>query len=160
MTTLALYGGPLKSDIIKQAYGLCGQSVTNYELEPEEYEAGLRCMTYALAELEDEEGIALGFNYPVNGFGNAQDESGLPRGAIRAVVAIVANALAPEIGKTLSPQATGLAMKAMDNLRATYKTVPLMELGRQTIRGAGNRYQSWYGGAYFITDTSDAEPSQ
>lgn len=156
MTTLSLYGGPLKRDIIKQAYGLCGQSVAEYELEPEEYEAGLRCMTNAVAELEDAEGIVLGFNYPVNGgYGSPQDESGIPRGSVRAVAAIVAKALAPEIGKTLSTQATGAYAKALDNLRSSYMTVPQMQLGRQTITGAGNR-RRWFG-PFFMTDADQGE---
>lgn len=144
-----------------QAYSLCGQSSAEYELTPEEFDAGLRCMNNALAEMEDAEGVTLGYNYPPNGNGNAMDESGLPRGSVRAVAAIVAKALAPEIGKTLSPQATGAYARAMDNLRSTYgQPVPQMELGRQTIRGAGARYQRWLGGAYFVIDTSSAEPTQ
>jgi hypothetical protein len=155
VTTLALYGGPLKREIIARAYGICGQSTSDLDLTPEEMVVGLRCMNEALAELEDSEGIDLGYNYPPTGNGNAMEESGLPRGVVRAVAAIVAKALAPEIGKTLSPQATGSYARSLDILRSTYRTVPQMQLGRQTIVGAGNRWARRT--AFFLADDgSDA----
>lgn len=159
MTTLALYGGPLKRQIIKQAYGGCGQSFTEFDISSEEMIAGLQLLNNAMAALEDEQGIVLGYNYPNAGSdGSPEDESGIPAGAVKAIVGHLARELAPTIGKTITPDAS--FARAWTNLLSKYTTVPQMEMGRNTVRGAGNRRYGLGGAPYFVTDVSADEPVQ
>lgn len=159
MTDLALYGGPKKRDIINRAYGLLGQSFTEFEIGVEEYDAGLMCLNDTMAELEHDRSVALGFNYPTNGTnGSPEDESGLARGDIKAVAFLLAKYLAPSIGKTLPPEATAAHASSISVLYSK-ATIPQMEMGRGTIRGAGNRRMGWLG-PFFTVDVSSDEVIQ
>lgn len=159
MTTIPLYGGPSKRDIINRAYGLLGMSFTEVDISPEDYEAGLMCLNDAMAELADQQGVNLGFNFPTNGTnGSPEDESGIPRAAVRGASLQMAKCLAPSIGKTMPPEALSELARCMGALRSTYQAIPMMEMGRHTIRGAGNR--RWFGRPFFVTDISADEVAQ
>lgn len=149
MTTLNLYGGSLKSDLIRRAYGLCGQSVTEYELTPEEYDLGLQSAD-ALA-------ATFGATFPWNaGVGSSDEESGLESADSLGFTAMLAQEIAPNIGKDFRPN--GTQARAISSLRAKYVSVPFMEMSRQTPRGAGNRF--WRQSPYFYAQTSADEPNQ
>lgn len=150
MTTLGLYGGPLKRDLIRRAFGLCGQSVTEFELSPEEYELGLMCANDIAATLP----ATFGYNAPPSGIGNPEEESGLAAADVLGFTVMVAQEIANNIGKSFSPNGTQATAKSA--LEARYQVIPLRELGRQTIRGAGNRS---YTGPYpfFVAPISDDE---
>lgn len=157
MTTLPLYGGPLKRDLIQQAYGICGQAAYEFELDPAEYAIANQLLDGIMYELRDYQGIDLGYNFPeVGAVGNPQDESGIPPAAKNAVVSGLALKLAPTIGKTLSPESTKALARSWNLLLANNFTVPQMQLGRHTIRGAGNRWGRWRG-PYFVTVPPDNE---
>jgi hypothetical protein len=152
MTTLALFGGPIKSTIIDRAYGMCGQSATAGEAcTPEEYVVGLSAMNDLAATFPD----AFTFNIPPHGIGNAADESGLALSDVLGFTAMLAREIAQTMGKEFRPNAS--QTRAMVTLTTKYQTVPLTQLGRNTIRGAGNRIWT---GPYFIADPSDAEVIQ
>lgn len=153
MTTISLYGGPLKRDMIKRAYGLCGQSVTEYELTPEEYDLGLTCANDIAATL----GSGFGFNLPAYGNGDAGEESGIASGDVLGFTVMLAQELASNIGKSYSPNA--LQAGAKSSLIGRYQVTPAMELGRATPRGAGNRLRRW-AGPFFITDVPSDETAQ
>lgn len=160
MTDLAIYGGPKKRDIIKRAYGLLGQSFTEFEISVEEYNAGLMCLNDTMAQLEDEFGVVLGYNYPTNGTdGSPEDESGLARGVVRAVSYMLAKYLAPSIGKTMPPEALSELARAQGTIQAL-AVIPQMEMGRQTIRGQGNRRWASAGRPFFAVDLSTDEVNQ
>lgn len=159
MTVISLYGGPLKRDVIQLAFEECGQAGYEFELTPEEYDSALRRMNTLLAEWRDGLGIDLGYNFPPYGNGNGDDESGLPDGAVNAVATHLALRIAPSIGKTMPPEAKQAMSGAMSILRAKYQTTPTRELGRQTMRGQGNRF--WNGPRpYFATPLSPDEVAQ
>lgn len=144
-----VYGGILKREIVKRAYAVCGQSSSEFETTPEEMAFGVQCMNDTLAMLQDQRGICLGYNFPpAASFGSGEDESGIPRGAVQAVVQIVARELAPMIGATLPPTANGSYASAMSLLLATYSRVPTMNYARGTIAGAGSRYRRLWGGPF------------
>ncbi len=149
MTTLNLYGGALKRDLIKRAYGLCGQSVTEYELTPEELDLGIQSAD-ALAAM-------FGASFPWNyGVGSSDEESGLDAADGLGFTAMLAQEIAPNIGKDFRPN--GTQARAVSVLRAKYQPVPFMEMSRQTPRGAGNRF--WRQAPYFYAPTSGDEPAQ
>lgn len=153
MPTIGLYGGPLKSSIISRAFGMCGQSITEYELTPEEYELGLVCMNDMAATL----GEQFPYNFPAHGSGSAADESGIPAADVLGFTVLVAQEIALNIGKGFSPN--GKQATAKSALEAKYQAIPFRELGRQTIRGAGNRY--WSGPRpFFAVTISDDEIAQ
>lgn len=159
MTEIALYGGPLKRELIKRGYGICGQSFTEYEITPEEYEAGLMCLDDTMAVLASQWGIDLGYNFPVTGGGSPEDESGIPIGAVKGVSYQLAQALAPTIGKALPADALTQLAQTWAPLLSTYGTTPHVELGRGTPRGAGNRLYA-PGRPFFNVTLSDDETIQ
>lgn len=133
MPDIVVYGGPLKRDLIKRAYGLCGQSVTEYELTPEEYDLGLQAMNSIAPEY-----IGLTFNYPPYGPGSADEESGIPFEDVQAFIARLAQEIAPNIGKAFSPN--GPQARSLSVMTGKYQVIPQRALGRYTPRGAGNQY--------------------
>ena len=146
MTTIPIYGGPLKRDIIKSAYGATGQSVTDFELTAEEYTQGLRLMNMVLARWAGQWGVDLGYNFPPPGsLGSADEESGIPFAAEDVVVQTLARQIAPNIGKTLSQEANRNYAEAMIALRSTYATLPPMQMRPDTPRGAGSRNGCLFG---------------
>lgn len=160
MTALPFYGGPLKRDLIQQAYGICGQAGYEFEIEPEEFAAANAILDGMMYELRDYQGVILNYNFPeVGSVGNPEDESGIPYPATRGVVSGLAMRLAPSIGKTLSPESQRALSRSWTLLLANNITTPHMEMGRHTPRGAGNRWGQWRG-PYFYTDTSPNEIEQ
>lgn len=149
--------GPDKRVLIQRAYGVCGQSFTEFELSPEEMTAGLQLLNDVMGDLLSQ-GLNLGYNFPAINDGDPEDESGISKAAVRAVVYELAEALAPTIGKELSTQAKAVHGKAMSSLRSIYMTIPQMEMGRYTPRGTGGRRRTF--GPFFVTDVSSTEPSQ
>lgn len=157
MTTIPLYGGPKKRVLINRGYGLLGQSFTQFEIEVEEYEAGLMCLNDTCAEIEDEYGVSLGYNFPTNGTnGSPEDESGIVRGLVKAVSYMLAKNLAPSIGKTMPPEALSELARSASVLHAL-APIPMMEMGRATVRGAGSRRWGWTGSPFFFVDISADE---
>lgn len=153
MTTLALYGGPLKRDIIKRAFGYCGQSTTEFELTPEEYTQGLQLMNDSMALLGD----LTGYNFPATGDGNPEDESGIAAADVLGASVYLAQLLAPTIGKALA--INGQQARAASDFLAKCTPISQMEMGRGTPRGAGNRWQAWRG-PFFRVGISDDEVIQ
>lgn len=154
MTELYLYGGPLKSSITERAFGMCGQSTIDFALSAEEHVLGLRCQNEVAATFP----ATLGFNFPYTGEdGQSEDESGISAPDVLGFTCLVAQQIAQNIGKTFSPNR--IQAMAQSALTTKYQVVPLMTMGRQTVRGAGNRY--WNGPLpFFITRTSDVETNQ
>jgi hypothetical protein len=153
MVDLALYGGPLKREIIKRAFGYCGQSTTEFELSPEEYTQGLQLLNDQMAVL----GEASGYNFPVTGDGNPEEESGLAAQDVLGASVYLAQLLAPTIGKALALSDT--QKRACSNFLVKCTAIPQMQLGRGTIRGKGARFRRSFG-PFFITDISDSEVAQ
>jgi hypothetical protein len=152
MTTITLYGGPLKKSLIERAYGMCGQSVTSFELTPEEYDLGLKAMNDVAGTLG-----AISFNLPPHGDGDPEDESGLDAADVLGFTVRLAQEISSNIGKAFAPN--GRQVSAISALVARYQPIPFMQLGRNTPRGTGNRY--WAGPRpYFVTPVSADEPDQ
>jgi hypothetical protein len=135
MTVISIFGGLLKREIIKRAYGICGQSTAEFELEPEEYVKGLQALNDQMAIIG-----ATNYNFPQSGDGNPEDESGLDNEDILGAAAYVAELIGPQIGKAAALSRT--YQRAMSILLTKYQTIPTMSLRRTTPRGSGNKYWS------------------
>ena len=151
MTTLPIYSTPLKRDLIQRAYSYCGLGHTDYDLSPEEYVIGLRAMNDQMAVL----GPSTGYNFPNSGDGDPADDSGIAASDILGASVYVAQLLAPMIGKTLTVKA--VQARAASSFLARHQPVPMMEMGRQTIRGAGNKRRFSGQSPFFLTDVSPDE---
>ena len=157
MTTIGLYGGPLKRALVQLAFEECGQAGYEFELTPEEYDSALRRLNAMMSEWLGNYGIDLGYNFPLPGSnGNAEDESGIPDSAVSVVSSYLARRIAPSIGKTMGPEATAALKESFATLRSTYMVIPSMMLRRQTVRGKGNRLYN-RGRPFFITPMPDDE---
>lgn len=143
MTTAYLYGGVLKREIIKRAYGICGQSTAEFELEPEEYVKGLQALNDQMGVI----GPATGYNFPAYGDGNPEDESGIDPADMLGVSSYVASLLGPGIGKT--PVLTKEHQRAMSIYLTKFQTLPTMTMRATTPRGSGNRWWPRMGYPYF-----------
>jgi len=149
MTTINLYGGPKKLDLIQMAFEQAGQSDFNYQLTPEEYRSALRILNSMMAEWETSEGIALNYFYPPYGDGAPEEESGIPASAAQCVSTALAFRINPTIGKTTTGETKVTLARSMGLLRMA-RSVPSMTLSARTPRGTGNRWaNSSLGGPYF-----------
>ncbi len=149
MTTIYLYGGPLKRVIVAQAYSLCGQSAAEFELAPEEYDLALSQLNGIMEELRNQWGVDLCYNFPNYGNGLPDEESGIPQDAMRSVVRMLAEDVSHTIGKELSTRISFAQARA--SLVSKYQKRRERELTRNTPRGAGNRWPYW-GDPFFRQD--------
>lgn len=148
MPTAYLYGGPLKRVIVAQAYSLCGQSAAEFELTPEEYDLALSFLNGIMIDLRDNWGVELGYNYPDYGNGLPTDESGIEQAAMRSVVRMLAEDIAPTIGKEITSRVS--FYEARGALRSAFGKVPVKPLTQNTPRGVGNeRFGYWRGDPFF-----------
>lgn len=146
MTTIDVYGGPLKRVIVAQAYSMCGQSFAEFELTPEEYDLALSFLNGIMMDLRDTWGVDLCYNFPYYGNGLSDEESGIPHGALRNVARMLAEDISPTIGKELTSRIS--LHDARGQLISTYGNVPTKPLTRNTPRGSGNRFP-WLGQTFF-----------
>ncbi len=142
MPTIFLYGGPLKSVIVSQAYAMCGQSAAEFELTPEEADIALSFLNGIMEELRARWGVDLGYNFPDYGNGLPSEESGIPQNAMRPVARMLAEDLAPTIGKELTSRIS--LHEARGQLVSAYAKVPTKRLTTITPRGAGNARNWWW----------------
>lgn len=133
MPTIDLYGGNQKRTFVQRAFGMCGQSTTEFELTPEEYSLGLQIANDTAATLGDE----FGFNFPDYGTGSPEDESGVAAADGLGFTVMLAEQIAQNIGKQF--RANGMQETAKSVLIAKYQVIPLRTLGRDTVRGQGSR---------------------
>jgi hypothetical protein len=151
--------GPTKLDVIKLAYAMCGRNAFfDGELDESEIQTGLQFLTFTAADMEGNDGITIGFNYPdANAYGSPSDESGLARNAVLAVAGELAKLLADKMGKQLSAIFMARHTRALSGLTSRMASIPQMQMARGTPRGAGNRRSL---SRLFITDVSPDEPVQ
>lgn len=141
MTAIPVFGGPSKRSLIQVAYEECGQT-GEFELDPEEYQSAERQLDQMMAELVTIYGVDLNYNFPVTGESdNATEESGIPGEAAASVSRLLAERIAPSIGKQLA--ASKVRSGALSLLIAQYQRQPDMRFGRGTPVGSGNRLSTW-----------------
>lgn len=147
MTAIPVFGGPTKRSLIQLAYEECGQT-GEFELEPEEYQSAERRLDNLMAELLSVYGVDLSYNFPDTGVSDdATEESGIPAEAARSVACLLADSIAPSIGKQIV--GSNARASALSLLIAQYQVQPTMSFGRGTPIGAGNRTYTYSGRTFF-----------
>lgn len=141
--TLPIYGGPPKGDLIRDAYQDAGLSA-DYEADATEMQTGLRRLNAIAAELLDE-GCDIGFNFPINGLGAINEESGIAGADVTAITTMLALRLSPTLGKTMSPEATKAFARSAASMRSRHAVIPSMRYPRTTPLGQGSRRGLWWG---------------
>lgn len=154
MTTINLYGGPKKLDLIQMAFEQTGQWDYNNQIEPHEYKTALRLLNAMMAEWESNEGIALNYFYPPYGDGSPDEESGIPASAAQAVSTALAFRLNPTLGKTTSGETKATLARSMGLLRMQ-RSIPTRPLSSATPRGSGNRWSSISINSPFFSGTDE-----
>lgn len=84
-------------------------------------------------------GLDLGYTFtdPISG----DDIATIPPGSEQVVALSLAMRIAPALGKQVSPETRKAQAEGFASLRVAYMRIPTMQLGRNTIAGAGNRYR-------------------
>lgn len=153
MTSLPVYSGPPKRDIIQVAFEECGQAGYEFELTAEEYGSALRRLDGLMNMLLGVYSVDLGYAFPVIGAPvSIDDESGIPLQAVQPVGQLLARGIMRGIGKQVSGGQIG--SQALSILVAQYQANPVMNFGRDTPEGSGNRWSR----TYFPTPAPANEP--
>lgn len=134
--TIPLPSGPPKRRIIEMAFGKCTLAGYEFGRTPEEINDA---MSELNAMMLEHPFSGLGFVQPTYGLGTADELSGIPDDTLAAVATQLALRLAPNMGKTLSPEALGAIARSKALLEAKVAAIPTMPAASHTPRGAGSR---------------------
>lgn len=132
--------GPTKASLVEGAYSICGLNGFEYERTPEEMIAGLIALNDLAAEwLAD--GIDLGFDFPTYANGLLEEPSGIPTSAARVVKHMLAQALCPGLGATLSDDAKAALSKSYQALRSRTAATPPSMAAAARLPSSGVRHR-------------------
>jgi hypothetical protein len=134
--------GYTKRQLIEDAFDEMGLPAYVFELAPEQLQTALRRLDTMMAEW-DLRGLRLGF--PLGGptSSDISADTGLPLGAVPAVVTNLAIRLAPSHGKTVAPETKSDARIYLNTLM-TYAAFPNEYQWQSTLPlGAGNKPWRW-----------------
>lgn len=147
-TILPIPAGPTNREIIDRAYRSMGLSDSMFGRTAEEYAVGVEILSGMMLESPFDN---LGYVQFAGGEGNrVEEESGIERKWLEAVGLMLAERLAPVIGKTLAPAMSRAKARAYGQLCAAVIPIPDSVYQDGTIRGSGARYRSRLGyGPYF-----------
>ena len=127
-----------KGQIIDDMYAELSLAGYVFDLDAEEVQNALRRLDMMMATW-DTKGLRLGYMLSSNEESDIGQDSGLPDGAIEAVVLNLALRIAPGKGKVLSQQTRALAKQALDALMSVAAMPSPQQLQGTLPRGAGNR---------------------
>jgi hypothetical protein len=148
-TILPIPAGPTNREIIDRAYRSMGVSDAMFGRTPEEYAVGVEILSSMMLESPFD---LLGYVQFSGGEGNrVEEESGIDRKYLEAVGLMLAERLAPAIGKTLAPHTLAAKRRAYSLLCAAVVTIPDAVYQDGTPRGVGHRYQNSLGFGPFFT---------
>jgi hypothetical protein len=134
-----------KRDIIQQALTEIGLADYAFDLEPAQWQSALRRLDAMIAQWENK-GIRLAWPLPVS-FANSSidDDSNAPDTALEALYLNLAVRLAPQYGKTPSPDTKSLASTAYKTLLGqSAQPVPMQIDNMAVPAGAGYKYWRGY----------------
>jgi hypothetical protein len=152
-TTIPIPSGPTNREIIDRAYRSLGLKDSMFARTEEEYATGVEILSSMMLESPFDK---LGYVQQDGGEGNrVEAESGIDRKWLEAVGLMLAERLAPTIGKTLSPHTMKARNRAYSQLCSAVVTIPAAKYADGTPRGAGARYRNSIGYGPFFDNTSD-----
>lgn len=136
MTIIPLPGGPTKRRIIEMAFGKLTLAGYEFGRTPEEINDGLSELAAMMLEHPFS---GLGYVGTPYGIGSPDEQSGIPGDTLAAVATQLALRIAPNMGKSLSPEAQGAIARSYALLQARVAAIPVMPMEHNTVRGAGHR---------------------
>jgi hypothetical protein len=147
-TVLPIPAGPTNREIIDRAYRAMGVSTRMFGLTDSDYADGVETLSSMMLESPFD---LLGYVQFQGGEGNrVEEESGIDRKYLEPVALMLAERLAPVIGKTLAPHTLKAKNRAYSLLCAAVVTIPDAKYQDGTPRCAGHRWQGTVGrGPYF-----------
>ena len=145
--TIPIPSGPTNREIIDRAYRSLGLKDSMFARSDEEYATGVEVLSSMMFESPFDQ---LGYLQQDGGEGSrVEAESGIDRKWLEAVGLMLAERLAPAIGKTISPHTEKARARAYSQLCAA-QPIPEAQYSDGTPRGAGARYRTTIGyGPYF-----------
>lgn len=148
-TTLPIPSGPTNREIIDRAYRSMGVSDAMFGRTPEEYAVGVEILSSMMLESPFD---LLGYVQLDGGEGNrVEEESGIDRKYLEPVALMLAERLAPAIGKQLAPHVLAAKRRAYSLLCAAVVTIPDAKYQDGTPRGSGHRWRNSIGlGPFFL----------
>ena len=148
-TILPIPAGPTNREIIDRAYRSMGVSDAMFGRTPEEYGVGVEILASMMLESPFDR---LGYVQEDGGEGNrVENESGIDRKYLEPVALMLAERLAPAIGKQLAPHTLAAKRRAYSLLCAAVVAIPDAKYQDGTPRGAGHRMQNSVGfGPFFL----------
>lgn len=155
-TVLPIPAGPTNREIVDRAYRALSISDAMFGRTAEEYAVGVEILSSMMLESPFDR---LGYVQQAAGEGSrVEEESGIDRKWVEAVGLMLAERLAPTIGKQLSPHTSKARTRAYSQLCAAVVTIPDACYADGTPRGAGARYRTNLGyGPFFNNANSEAE---
>lgn len=147
---LPIPSGPTNREIIDRAYRSMGVSDAMFGRTPEEYAVGVEVLSSMMFESPFD---LLGYVQEDGGEGSrVEQESGIDRKYLEPVALMLAERLAPAIGKQLAPHVLKAKNRAYSLLCASVVTIPDAKYQEGTPRGLGHRLQNSIGtGPFFLT---------
>ena len=148
-TIIPIPGGPTNREIIDRAYRSMGVSDAMFGRTAEEYAVGVEVLSSMMFESPFD---LLGYVQQDGGEGSrVEAESGIDRKYLEPVALMLAERLAPVIGKQLLPGVMKAKNRAYSLLCAAVVTIPDAQYQDGTPRGAGARYRTALGsGPFFL----------
>jgi len=137
-TVLPIPAGPTNREIIDRAYRSMGVSDAMFGRTAEEYAVGVEILSSMMLESPFDR---LGYVQFQGGEGNrVEEESGIDRKYLEPVALMLAERLAPVIGKTMAPHAMKAKNRAYSLLCAAVMTIPDAKYQDGTPVGSGHRW--------------------
>lgn len=134
--SIPLPTGPLKRRIIEMAFAKCTLAGYEFGRTPEEINDAMSELNAMMLEWPFS---GLGYYQPTYDIGSPDELSGIPDDTLAAVATQLALRLAPNMGKTLSPEALGAISRSLSLLHAKVAAIPTMPFEKHSVRGAGGR---------------------
>lgn len=124
-----------KRDVITQAFSEIGKGASDFDLQPEDLQTGLRKLDAMMATWGGALGVRIGFSGG-DGKGDLGVDTSVPDWAYEALYLNLALRLCPDYGKTPSPITVTNAKAALDAVRG--RTVQPATRRISGYAGAGN----------------------
>lgn len=146
-TVLPIPSGPTNREIINRAYQAMGASARGFGLPAEEYADAVEVLSSMMLESPFDK---LGYVQQDGGEGNrVEEESGINRKYLEPVALMLAERIAPTIGKQLAPHTLAAKRRAYSLLCAAVIEIPDAKYQDGTPKGSGHRWNNWQGGTFF-----------
>lgn len=154
-TIIPIPGGPTNREIIDRAYRSMAVSDAMFGRTPEEYAVGVEILSSMMFESPFD---LLGYVQQDGGEGSrVEEESGIARKYLEPVALMLAERLAPVIGKQLAPGTMKAKNRAYSLLCAAVVKIPDSKYQDGTPRGAGARYRISLGAGPFFQNREPEE---